>query len=171
MGTIEHSSFKTGNGSDQFKRFFQLASALISYREGTPILQEFRDRDISSLIEEFEALEQSLNIFKKLRSVTVARKNVIGFHESYYQLLILNTMKKELNLIPFDEKQARLAETTYGYLENTYKNDPAILVVLISAGDLKSIPKAYPNYFLDTQYFIESLKKFVYSSNQQNNNL
>lgn len=170
LGAIEHSSFKTGDGSDQFKRFFQLASALISYREGTPILQEFRDREISSLIDEFEALEQSLNIFKKLRSVTIASKNVIGFHESYYQLLILNTMKEELNLIPFDEKQISFAEEMYASLEKKYENDPAILVVLISAGDLKSIQKAYPNYFLDTKYFIDTLQEICSTFKKTNKN-
>ena len=170
LGAIEHSSFKTGDGSDQFKQFFKLASALISYEENTPILKEFSQRDIRSIVKEFEKLEQDLNIFKKLKSVTIATKNVIGFHKSHYQLLILDTTKEKLDLIPFDKKQADLAETTYSHMEAACKNDPTKLVVLISAGDLQSIQKAYPNYFLDTKYFIDTLRKICAKINKQNNN-
>ena len=41
------------------------------------------------------------------------------------------------------------------------KDDPNIAIVLMSAGALKEIKKAYPNYFLDTTAFLKNIKQIV----------
>lgn len=159
LGAIEHSSFKTGEGTDEVKQFFKLSSALMSHHEGTPVLDELANIDIKQVAEEFIALERKLNIFKKLATVSIATKNVIGYSDGHYSLMFLNMETEQLSITPFDEAQASLAEDIYLSMENRYRDDPSKLVVLVSVGDLKSLRIAYPNYFLDTHLFISTLKK------------
>ena len=63
-----------------------------------------------------------------------------------------------VSLVAFTKSQLELAEDFYKMREIATQDKPNIEVVLIAAGNLKDIKKAYPNYFLDTQEFIKNLK-------------
>ena len=41
------------------------------------------------------------------------------------------------------------------------RDDPAFSVVLVSVGDVKELQRAYPNYFMDTQAFINRLERLL----------
>lgn len=75
----------------------------------------------------------------------------------------LNTSKSvpALNLIPFAKEQLDLAEKTYRLLEMDNIDKPSIELVLMSADSFKDVKKAYPNYFLDTEKFIENLNRLM----------
>ncbi|KRW17056.1 hypothetical protein AO727_15830 [Acinetobacter baumannii] len=163
LGMVERTSFKTGHGSDDFKRFFKLVSALFSHKEGTTVLEEYRKHSINDLIKEASDLEKSLQVFHKLQGIAITAKNIDSpkWSSKKYQLLELNKKDEghwSIRISEFPESQLDLAETLYASLEKKYKNDPNMDVVLISVGDLKEIKRAYPNYFLDTNDFIAKLK-------------
>lgn len=71
--------------------------------------------------------------------------------------MILNVEQGTLALNPFKREEAVEAEQRYTSLEA--RHDPNLMVVLVSAGDLKNIQKAYPNYFLDAKIFMSELKR------------
>jgi hypothetical protein len=54
-----------------------------------------------------------------------------------------------------DEKKAT---DLYNYYEKEYRHDPFASVVLVKSKNLKELKKAYPNYFLDTQYFVKTIE-------------
>lgn len=158
LGVIEHSAFKSGVGDESFKRFFKLSSALFSLDEKTPVLEEFKDVAPAELVAQFENLESELNVFKKLTGVTIAAKRILtSSKNAYYQLMILDVEQGTLALNPFKREEAVEAEQRYTSLEA--RHDPNLMVVLVSAGDLKNIQKAYPNYFLDAKVFMTELKR------------
>lgn len=163
IGVLEHSSFKSGDGSSEFKRFFKLSSALISHEEKSPILEELQDIPIPVLIEEFVELERRLKIFEKLRSVTIAAKHVSGMTGDY-TLMFLDTANNSVSLTPFDAEQSSWAEDVYSSMEERYRGDETKFLVLVSVSDLTSLKKAYPNYFLSTTQFINTLQKICNSS-------
>lgn len=49
--------------------------------------------------------------------------------------------------------RSQQAESFYKAREQETQADPAVAVVLIGAGDIRQIKKAYPNYFLNTGEF------------------
>lgn len=71
----------------------------------------------------------------------------------------LDVKNNRISLIPFSKKQLDIAEEFYKNQEKGTKNNPNISLVLISAGNVKEIKKAYPNYFLDTESFIKTLQQ------------
>lgn len=172
LGVIERASFKTGGGTEEFKEFFRLCSALISHHEKTPILDSLANVPPLELVDRFQSLEQRLNVFQKLSSVSVATTNIKGIGDGYYNLLVLNSDDESLQVTPFTEDQADYAETVYSVLEDRFRDNPSIFLVLVSVGDLSSLRRAYPNYFLDTKAFILTLKNIcrqIKSSNSSKN--
>ncbi|MDO5538423.1 MAG: RelA/SpoT domain-containing protein [Desulfovibrionaceae bacterium] len=57
LGTIEKASFKTGEGAEQFKQFFRLASALFSIEEQQPVLSSLAGQSARSLAAELARLD------------------------------------------------------------------------------------------------------------------
>lgn len=161
LGMIEQSSFKTGEGTEDFKQFFKLASALFSYHEKQPILAEYANSDIIKVANELLELNQALNIFDKLQGLIVSARHIetTSTLSAEYHLMELDTSKDypSVNLVAFTKAQFEIAEGYYRIREIEIKDNPNIELVLISAGNIKDIKKAYPNYFLDTQDFIKHL--------------
>ncbi|OOR91379.1 (p)ppGpp synthetase [Moraxella caviae] len=160
LGIVEKSSLKTGGGSDEIKRFFKLASALFSYHEKQPILAELAGVDAQAIKQELQEIEKRLQIFSKLQGIIITAKQIeTNNTSSDYYLMELDSDKGAVNLIAFTKSQMTQAQTLYKAREMDTKDTPNIEVVLIAAGDLKQVKKAYPNYFLDTQDFIKRLNK------------
>lgn len=165
LGIIEKASFKTGEGSKDVKLFFKLASILFAHDEKTTILSDYQSTDLQKIRDELVFLEQKLQIFTKLKSLIVTAKNITTSKTKnvHYYLMELNTSKSvpALNLIPFAKEQLDLAEKTYRLLEMDNIDKPSIELVLMSADSFKDVKKAYPNYFLDTEKFIENLNRLM----------
>lgn len=161
LSIVERSSFKTGEGSDQFKRFFRLSSALFSLDEGKPILEEYRNTNRDKLVKNLVEIEKELQIFSKLKGLVFSAIHIESTSKSFngYHLMELDMEKRNISLIPFSKAQLESAEDLYSAREKSTKENPNISVVLISAGNVNEIKKAYPNYFLDTNSFIQSLKR------------
>jgi len=49
----------------------------------------------------------------------------------------------------------------YATIEARTKAGEPIEAVLVSAGPVESLRKAYPNYFLDTQVFVRQLQRLI----------
>lgn len=116
--------------------------------------------DIKAVADELKGIEQQLQIFSKLKGLIVTAKHIESSNDNgEYHLMELDSEKGTVNLLAFKQSQLALAETLYRAREMEIKDKANIEVVLISAGNLKQVKKAYPNYFLDTQDFIRSLIK------------
>lgn len=163
LGIIENTSFKTGCGSVEYKRFFKLCSALFSIEEKEPILEEYRNFDKETIVNEFKSLDAKLNVLSKLDNIVVASKNIEGntkFEKGGYQVLVTDAQQKVVSLVQFTKNQLNEAQLYYSAQERETKDQSEKSVVMISVSSLHDLKQAYPNYFLDTKYFLEKLKKY-----------
>lgn len=160
LGTIEKTSFKTGQGEQPYKEFFRLASALFADAEKQPLPSSYHHHTPRELVAQCKQLEKILNIFNKLEGVSVAANHADLKNKNAYYLIELNHEDMSVMLTPFEASQVEVAERFYKLRELEVAVDQAnVDLVLISVGSLKAIKTAYPNYFLDTQAFIKQLKK------------
>ena len=161
LGIIEKSSFKTGEGEDEFKRFFKLSSALFSIHEKCSVIDELKNHDPLAIAKEFEELETRLHVFMKLKGLTLSARHIETANKNarVYHVVELDMENRSVSLTPFLSSEVSKAESYYTTRELLTRDNPNIDVVLISAGNIKAIKKAYPNYFLDTDDFIRNLKK------------
>lgn len=151
MGTIENQSIKTGEGSEGVRRFFVLASALFAKVEDTPLPPDC-EGDIAAELKELDA---KLHILSRLAGVTTMVEGQGGREKGGYYVIALSG--EESSITHFTEKQFDRAQAMYTALEENSSADED--VVLVSAGSLHDVKQAYPNYFLDTKKFINSVQR------------
>ncbi len=160
LGVIEKSSFKTGEGNEDFKEFFKLSSSLFAIREGMPVISDHAGLSKDELIKRTMQFEAELQIFIKLQGIVIVTKN--EEKNAFYHLMELKRaddgIRWYLNVTPYSKSKKIDAELEYAKKEKETASDMDTHVVLIAAGEMKSIKRAYPNYFLDTGDFIKQLR-------------
>jgi len=143
-------------------RFFQIISSFMAIEEFTiPILHghEF-DSHAQELLEELVNIENQSQITKTISRYSPAFDTILKYPNFSHCILALNNQGISIKF--FSAKDLEKAIQYYADLEKqkeTYSN-----VVLISMSSLKSLKKAYPNYFGGTQQFTSFILKLVNSS-------
>lgn len=171
LGVIEKSSFKTGEGEQDFRRFFVLSSALLSILEDQPIVEELKGVPPIKIVEEFEALQERFHIFLKLQGVVSVKK--VNTKDAAFYIMVLDAENRTLKLWGFASSEAEDAEKFYKFLEIDNRSKETVEVVLVSVDSLKKVQRAYPNYFLDCNDFIKQITEVcqkIKSQNQQTPN-
>lgn len=161
LGVIEKAAFKSGEGTEDFKRYFLLSSALLSILEKQPVVEELQNVSPAELVNELEDLDNRLKISFKLKGIVVTVDKVFDNKKAAgsYCLLELDVSKNDLKLWTFKNGQEQIAESFYKFREQENRNNESVEVVLISVDSLKKVQSAYPNYFLDCADFSRNLRK------------
>lgn len=156
---LEKTSLKSGLGSNDHRRFFQLASALFAYKEKTALHPMFEDSDIREIAEEAKRLDEDFKILHRLKSVGITSQHIedMTSKKGEYHILVLSQVDDKWNLQVYFFKKGMFLEAKAKYKE-LEENSECADVVFISVGDLKKIKQAYPNYFLNADIFIREMK-------------
>ena len=66
-----------------------------------------------------------------------------------------------MTISPFPTARLAEAEAAYAEAEKAAQEGAPIDAVLIAAGPIEKMKRAYPNYFADTQGFIGRVRRFI----------
>ena len=158
MGTMLNQSLKASECPDAWLHFFQLASSAFAHFEKCPLVPGFEslDRDATFLMTAQEA--RTLGIKEKLIGFSSAVRSIpINAMRAGYYLIILDLEGKTVTVEPFNRQSLEAANTRYAEIEQELALGRSKQVVLVSAGSVESLRRAYPSYFLDTQEFLVHL--------------
>ncbi len=163
LGIIEKSSFKTGEGSEDFRTFFKLSSALFSIEEKSTVIGVYSHLPEKEIAGKLLDIERRLRVLTKLQGIAFTGKQIetASKQTDEYHLMVLDAARRLVSITPYSKKQWETVIDDYRTKEQKTKDNPDISIVLVSAGDFKAIKKAYPNYFLDTNNFIRRLKHIL----------
>ena len=163
LGMIQKSSIKTGHGDDLTRQFLRIASALFALKERAPLPSGFENATKKSLVSDLNEIEGRKNILAQMEGVAVSAHHIETIERNYagYHVIQLFISEKRVRLTAFQEAQD--AESFYKIKEIETKDNPNVAIVLMSAGALKDIKKAYPNYFLDTRSFLQNIRSIISS--------
>ncbi len=155
MGLFTKQALKSGQGDDDIKRFFALASSLIAKIEHQPTVPGTSD-DENEIINEIRKLNSQHNYLRFLDGISVAinHQGMTEYktvHPMYY-LLVLNYNTCRLSIRSYKASAFERANQDYSYLENQ-RNASNIDVVLVRANSFNTVRSAYPNYFSDITEF------------------
>ena len=104
---------------------------------------------------------QRLGAFKvATKALTQNKENGAG-----YFIVLLDLDERLVSYSRFGKSQLDKATTFYNEQENIHKNNLNKDVVMVSAGSVRDLKRAYPNYFADTSLFEKNLIK-VYKANK-----
>ena len=156
-------SLKSGQGSPEWLRLFKLISILFAEYEGC-LLKEIDTNQIRSIKQESTELASKLSIFEKLRAfsvVTNSTEHGNEYDKSGYFLLVLDINKKTVLVENYSKEDQEDVNNKYLALEKEYENTN-VNVVLVAAESILSLKRAYPNYFADSEYFLETLNNVLF---------
>lgn len=165
MGTFLGQALKSGQGEKEWREFFEIASAALAIVEKCPVPPGFEKLSSAQIVKRLAALEQKLQVLHKLNGFAIAANRITKERgQGAYHLVILDSTARTVTIRPFPQTRLEEANNAYAEIENRAKVGENVEAVLVSAGPIEALRKAYPNYFLDTQAFVHQINKIIYST-------
>jgi ppGpp synthetase/RelA/SpoT-type nucleotidyltranferase len=158
IDTFTGQTLKAGTGDPEWQNFFLLVSNAFASIEIEDYQLEKKD------YEGLRKLCSKLDILNRLRAFSqlIKQKKEFGKEEDpSYFILSLDSDEKSIHLYSFSQEEVNDAQKHYEYLEIENRANYNVDVVLVSSSSLDDLKSAYPNYFADTNHFIETLTQFL----------
>lgn len=162
MGTFLGQALKSGQGEQEWRSFFTKASAALAIVEKTAPVPGFEGRESREVFAELADAEHRLRVLEKLSSFAIAADKITTERgQGAYHLVVLDSQRRTVSIRPYPIARLEQANIDYADIEQRTKAGEPIEAVLVSAGPVDALRKAYPNYFLDTQVFVAQLSKLT----------
>ena len=167
MGIYLQFSLKSSEGPKEWLDFFSLAGSAFAHLEKTPPVPGYKKLASQQTYREVATTARRMEIVRKLRAFTVATRHIVSDKkQGAYHLIVLNAEKKQVSIYSYAKADLESANVHYTAMETKAEEGEPIQAVLVSAGSLRDLRKSYPNYFLDTNKFIEQLFKIAEIANK-----
>lgn len=161
MGTFLGQALKSRQGDQEWLDFFCIVSSAFAYIEECPPIPRFAHLSKEETFNEVKRLENLLGVLEKMKGFSTA-VDFIGTNKGYtYHLLVLNSLEHTITIKPFDRDSFEQAMEEYNKIENEAALGSKLEPVLVSAGPIETLKKAYPNLFLDITEFELNLKRII----------
>lgn len=155
MGTFLDHALKSSEGPEEWLKFFSLAGSAFAHCEKCAPVPGYELLSRKDTFKQTEAEAVRLNVRHHLRAFSVAANAIIeDKHKGSYHLIVLNPVEKSVSIWAYSRHRLEEANAAYTKTEGRITKGEPIQVVLVAAGDIKELRRAYPNYFLDTREFV-----------------
>jgi hypothetical protein len=166
VGTFLEHSLKSSEGPDEWLNFFALVSSAFAHAEKTPLVPGYNH--LSKDETYWETVQESIRLGVNDMLIgysSAVRAIPAGTARGAYYLveLELTGENKNVKITPFSRDKLEEANSRYTQAEQEAASGKPMQVVLVSAGSIDSLKRAYPNYFLDTHEFLLQLEKITRS--------
>ncbi|WP_437194192.1 RelA/SpoT domain-containing protein [Planctomicrobium sp. SH527] len=171
IGVISDMSLKSGQGSSEWLDFFAIVSSAFADMEKTPKLQAHQDMSIEKIHEEIRTRAASLKVVEKLHAISVVAEQISRRSRraaGEFHLIVLSpnsdeNTKASVQIWGFHKEEFQRANIEYSKIEREILNTPGDtrMAVLVSAGSLADLKKAYPNFFLDVHSFLSHIRRIT----------
>lgn len=163
MGTFLGQALKSKQGEKEWLDFFALVSSAFSFLENIPQVPRFAHLSREQTINQVAKMEQELGAIEKMKNFSTVVSS-IGSKKSYtYHLLVLNSLQHTIEVYTYDRDNFEGAMKDYARFEDEAAKGSKLEPVLVSAGPMENLRKAYPNLFLDITEFEKALMNLIKS--------
>jgi hypothetical protein len=159
VGTIIGKALKSSDGPAEWLELMKHISTLFAYYEGTPTPPGSAAR--TTILKHVKAEAKRLRIAERLENFRNALRLIEGRRtkQDRYFLLRLDPEAESLEIESFRAGEFESATDQYLAFERSVPKGSAVDVVLVRADSLDALRRAYPNYFLDTEFFLHLLNE------------
>jgi len=162
MGTFLGQALKAGQGDQEWREFFQKASAALAIVEETAAVLGFEGQSRVKVFRDLAAAEARLHVLDRLQGFAIATDQITTERgQGAYHLIILDSARRTVSIRPYAVASLEQATTDYADVERRTQAGEQVEAVLVSAGPIAVLRKAYPNYFLDTQAFVQEMNAVI----------
>ena len=162
MGTFLGQALKSREGEQRWLDFFAVAGSAFAYREKTALVPGYESLSMVDTNRAVVQAENELKVLDKLQGFAVAGEAISkSNNRGRYNLIILDSLNKKVTISSFAKDQLEKATEEYARVESRAKSDDKIEAVLVSAGPIEALRRAYPNYFLDAKAFVGIMQQII----------
>ena len=159
-GVFLRESLKASEGPQPWLDFFVVCSAAFACLENCQRVPGFEHLTKKRTYAACVSAADSLDVEKILRGFAVVVDEVASKSSAAaFHLIVLDTKEELVTIRPFSEANLAKASSEYTKLESEVREDENRQVVLVSAGPINNLKRAYPNYFLDAEDFLKQLER------------
>lgn len=167
-GTFLQYALKSSQGPEKWLKFFSLAGSAFAHLEKTTPVPGYENLSEKETYKQVSLAAKELEVRELLAGFNVAA-NVIEKNKkhgsNFYHLVVLDPIRRRVEIQAFPRGQLEEANKAYAGVELMIAGGKKLQAVLVSAGSIEKLKRAYPNYFLDTREFIQILNKMESRSN------
>lgn len=162
MSTFLGQALKSGEGERPWREFFEIASAAFTFSEGTAPVPGYEHLSQEDVFNKLAQAELDLHVLNKLQSFSIAANHITTEKGAgSYHLVVLNSVTRRVTISPFPKTELEQANVAYAKIEERAQRGEQVEAVLVSAGPVEALRKAYPNYFLDTHQFVFQVRRII----------
>lgn len=162
MGTFLGQALKSGQGEQDWREFFAVASAALAVHERTAPVPGYEHLEEKQVFRQVAEAEKRLRVLEKLRGFAIAADRITkGSGQGAYHLVVLDSVARTVSIRPYPVARLEQANIDYAEIERRTNAGEPVEAVLVSAGPIDALRKAYPNYFLDTQAFVDQIQRVI----------
>ena len=165
MGTFLGQALKSRQGDQEWLDFFAVTSSAFAYKEKTALVPRYKSLSRKETFSAVAKAEADLGALEKMGAFSAAVNEIVkrrGKGKSWsYHLIILNSLEKTVQIKPYDRKSFKQAMNDYSQIEAEAAKGKKIEPVLVSAGPIDELRRAYPNFFLDIRDFARIVNEIV----------
>lgn len=160
VGTFTRQALKSSQGEEEWLRFFALMGSAIAFMENTSLVPA-TPTDRATLIDELNDLAGKLDARRRLRTYGTAptileNPDIKGQH---FFLLELDMAESRLAVTGYKSASIDKAASDYLEAEKRFSDSGTGDAVLVSVESIAALRRAYPNYFLDTNVFVDLVER------------
>ena len=138
-------NLKIGKGEEYYKRFFYLSSKILH--------NEYDKNEVDELKE----LDKKYKILDTLKGFSLGFNSIDLKIQDLFYIIYIKYNAKKVYVNSFNKKNVEEASSLYKDLEK----EDNINAVLVDARDIKTLKEAYPNYFGDSEKFINYIERMI----------
>jgi putative GTP pyrophosphokinase len=162
MGTFLGLALKSGQGERPWREFFEVSSAALAHVEGTAPVPGYENLSRKEVFTRVAKAENDLHVLRKLQGFSIAADKITTERGTgSYHLIVLDSTARTVSIKPFPVSQLQQANVEYAKIEERTQRGEQIEAVLVSAGPVDALKKAYPNFFLDTHAFVTQIGRVI----------
>jgi len=160
MGTFLDQALKSSEGQDVWLIYFSLCGAAFAHLEKSPAPEEYEEKTSKAIYNQLLSMSRRLRVVDKLNGFSVAANNItLKNRRGAYHLIVLKFKERKVSIQSYRKSNLEKASSDYAHIEKEITGGAPIHAVLVSAGSIDNLRKAYPSYFLDTREFIKYLSQ------------
>jgi len=167
MGTFLGQALKSREGDQEWIDFFAITASAFAHRENRSPVPRFDNLNFEQTCTEVAEHERRLGALDKMRGLSIAASAISTPKRRawHYHLIVLESQEKRVSVRSYDRESFEEAMNDYGKYEAKAVKGEKIEPVLVSAGPLKQLRQAYPNFFLDIVEFAKVVKDLIRKPN------
>ena len=162
-GAFLGQALKSSEGEEEWLRFFALASSAFALVEGCAPVPS-TPTDIEQLRAEIRSLSDRLDLINRFRDyrALIGRIPIVRSVEHvHFFLLERRPDLKSLYVTTYGTTEHERILEDYFIAEQKVRGIDGAEVVLVSADSIQAVQRAYPNYQLDTGFFLQRLRQVL----------